>query len=132
MSRNLNDTESKYSYVKKLALVAVQVVQRFHHYVLLRKRIVISDCNPMTYILSCQSLGGEYSKWIVILQEFDLEFKSKSNKSLVFAELLCDLPLTSIDSTYEPSILDESLFLMSSSDAWYGDMLIYLQIQTFR
>lgn len=77
--------------------------------------------------------GGKYSKWIVILQECDLEFiKSKSNKSLVFAELLCDFPLTSIDSTSEPSILDESLFLISSSDAWYGDILIYLQTQTFQ
>jgi len=86
----------------------------------------------MTYILSHQLLGGKYSKWIVILQEFDLEFiKSKSNKSLVFAELLCDLPLTSIDSTSKPLILDESLFLISSSDLWYGDILIYLQTQTF-
>ena len=43
----------------------------------------------MTYILSRQLLGEKDSKWIEILQEFDLEFiKSKSKKSLVFAELL--------------------------------------------
>ena len=43
------------------------------------KTTVLSDCNPMTYILSRQLLGGKYSKWIAILQEFDLEFvKSKS------------------------------------------------------
>ena len=78
-------------------------------------------------------MGGKYSKWIVILQEFDLEFiKSKSKKSLVFAELLCNLPSTAIDSITEPSILDESLFLISSSDPWYGDILIYLQTQTFQ
>ena len=67
LSHNLNDTESKYSYVEKLALAAVQAVQRFRHYILLRKTTVISDCNPMTYILSRQLLGGKYSKWIVIL-----------------------------------------------------------------
>lgn len=62
-----------------------------------------------------------------------MEFiKSKSKKSLVFAELLCDPPSTSIDSTSEPSILDESLFLISSSDPWYGDILIYLQTKTFQ
>ena len=93
LSRNLNDMEVKYSYVEKLALATVQVVQRFRHYILFRKTVVISDCNPMTYILSRQLLGGKYSKWIVILQEFDFEFiKSKSKKSLVLAELLCDLP----------------------------------------
>jgi hypothetical protein len=29
LSRNINDTESKYSYVEKLALAAVQAIQRF-------------------------------------------------------------------------------------------------------
>ena len=133
LSRNLNDTEIKYSYVEKLALAAVQVVQRFRHYILLRKTTIVSNCNPMTYILSCQLLGGEYSKWIAILQEFDLEFtKSKSKKSLVFLELLCDLPSSSSDLTSKASIMDETLFLISSSDPWYGDILLYLQTQTFR
>ena len=59
---NLNDTESKYTYVENLALAAVQAIQRFRHYVLFRKTTILSDCNPMTYILSCQLLGSKYSK----------------------------------------------------------------------
>jgi len=87
----------------------------------------------MTYILSRQLLGGKYSKWVVILQEFDLEFiKSKSKKSLVFSELLCDVPSSSNDLTLEASILDEPLFLISSSDPWYGDILVYLQTHAFQ
>lgn len=95
--------------------------------------MIISNCNPMTYIFSRQLLGGKYLKWIFILQEFDLEFvKSKSKKSLIFAELLSNLPSSSNDSISETSIFDESLFLISSSDPWYGDILIYLQTQAFR
>lgn len=87
----------------------------------------------MTYILSRQFLGGKYSKWIAILQEFDLEFvKSKSKKALVFAELLCDLPSSSNDETSEESIVDESLFMISASNEWYGDIIVYLQAQKFR
>ena len=87
----------------------------------------------MTYILSRQFLQGKYSKWIVILQEFDLELiKSKSKKSLVLAEPLCDLPSDSTATTSEPSIPDESLFLIGSSDPWYGDFIIYLQTQNFQ
>lgn len=133
LSRNLNDTESKYSYIEKLALAAIQAVQRFCHYILLSKTTIVSDCNPMTYILSRQLLGGKYSKWIVILQEFYLEFiKSKPKKSLIFAKLLYDLPSSSNDLTSEASIMDEYLFLISSSDPWYGDILVYLQTQAFR
>ena len=86
VGRNLHLNKIKYSHVEKLDLAAVQAVQRFRHYILLRKTMVISNCNPMIYILTRQLLGGNYSKRIVILQEFDLEFeKSKAKKSLVFA-----------------------------------------------
>ena len=114
-------------------MAAVQVVQRFRHYILLRKTTVISNCNPMMYILTKQLLGGKYSKWIVILQEFDLEFeKSKAKKSLVFAELMCDFPSTDTETVAEDSIADEYLFLISTLDPWYGDIIVYLQTQYFR
>jgi hypothetical protein len=69
----------------------------------------------------------------VILQEFDLEFeRAKSKKSLVFAELICDLPYTEIENVAEDSLPDESLFLISSDVEWYEDIIIYLQMQTFQ
>jgi hypothetical protein len=94
LSRSLTPTETKYLHVEKLALAVVQAVQRFRHYILSRKTTVIFNCNPMQHILTRQFLGGKYSKWIVILQEFDLEFeRAKSKKSLVFAELICNFPI---------------------------------------
>ena len=52
--------------------------------------------------------------------------------SLVLAELLYDLPSDSTATMLEPSIPNESLFLMGSSDLCYGDFIIYLQTQTFQ
>jgi hypothetical protein len=133
LSRNLSSTEVKYQHVEKMALAAVQAVQRFRHYILSRKTTVISHCNPMQHILTRQLLGGKYSKWIVILQEFDLEFDhATSKKSLVFAELICDFPHTTTEKVAVDSLPDESLFLISTDDIWYGDIIIYLQTQTFR
>jgi len=40
LSRTLNLIELTYSHVEKLALAAVQAVQRFRHYILLRKTMV--------------------------------------------------------------------------------------------
>jgi hypothetical protein len=59
LSRSLTSTEIKYQHVEKLALVAVQAVQRFCHYILARKTTVISHCNPMQHILTRQLLGGK-------------------------------------------------------------------------
>jgi hypothetical protein len=58
-----------------MAFTVVQDVQYFRHYILLHKTIVIFYFNSMQHILTRQLLGAEYSKWIVILQEFDLEIE---------------------------------------------------------
>ena len=91
------------------------------------KTTVISNCNPVMYILTKQLLGGKYSKWIVILHEFDLEFeKSKSKKSLVFPELMCDFPNTETKTVLDHLIIDESLFLINTIDPWYVDISSFI------
>ena len=92
ISKSLLDSKTQYSHVEKLALATVIAVQKFHHYILLCTTTVYADSNPMYYALTRHVLVGKYSCWIVILQEFELEFaKSISKKSLIFAELICDL-----------------------------------------
>ena len=61
-----------------------------------------------------------------------MEFEEANlNKSLVFVELICDLPSTETENVAEDSLLDESFFLISYDDIWYRDIIIYLQTQTF-
>lgn len=134
LSRNLTKTKEKYAHLEKLALATIQGVQRFHHYILLHKTTMIYDCNPTVYILTKQLLEeGNYSKWIVILQEFGLEFiKPKSRKSLVFSKLLCDFPHTKTENVAKDSLPNKSLFLISTLDPSYGDIIIYLRTQMFR
>ena len=122
------DSETQYWCVVKLALAMVIAVQKFPHYILLCTTTVLADQNPMYYILTRQVLGDKYSRWIVILQELDLEFsKATSKKSLVFAKLMCDLPYASTKSEPSDSFLDEFKFLISTTDTWYGYLIIYLQ-----
>ena len=52
-------------------------------------------------------------------------------KSLVFTELLFDLPKNSEDISYDKSLVDDHLFLIASSDLWYGTIIIYLQTTNF-
>ena len=76
LSRALVGPELKYSHIEKLALAAVYAVQRLRHYILLRTTNVVADVNPFQYVLSRRIVGGKFNKWIVILQEFDLDFQS--------------------------------------------------------
>ena len=62
-----------------------------------------------------------------------MEFTTaKSKKSLVFAELLYSLPSSSAPSISEDHIPDETLFLISTLDPWYGDIIVSLQTSSFR
>ena len=71
-------------------------------------------------------IGGKYNRRMFILQEFNLKFLSaKSKKSLVFVELISELHCEEA-IVYEENFLDEHLFLISSQDPKYGDIIIYL------
>jgi hypothetical protein len=109
-------------------LAAVHVVQWFCHYVMFCNITVIAVMNPFRYMLTRWVIGGKISRWIVILQEFDLDFVSaKSKKSLVFADLISELPVESGDVVPEESPIRGDIFLITSTDPWYRDILIYHQ-----
>jgi hypothetical protein len=46
---------------------------------------------------------------------------------MVFAELISELPVESGDVLPEESPIKGDMFLIASSDPWYGDILVYLQ-----
>ena len=50
----------------------------------------------------------------------------KSKKLLIFAELIFDFPNLE-EEVYEDSFVDEHIFLISTVDPWYGDIIMYLQ-----
>jgi hypothetical protein len=79
-------------------------------------------------MLTRRVIGRKISRWIVIFQEFDLDFVSaKSKKSLVFAELISELSIELGDVVPEESPIWGYMFLITYSDPWYRDILIYLQ-----
>lgn len=81
--------------------------------------------NPFQYVINHWMIGGKFSKWIVILQEFNMEFmSSKSKKFLVFTELISELPREDENGTYNESIIYNQLILINSCDPWYNDILV--------
>ena len=112
LSWNLIDAEICYSHVEKPVLAIVHAVQRLRHYILLRQTLVVAHVNPFQFFLTRRMIVEKYNKWIVILQEFDLEFVSaKLKKSLIFVELISDFPSEEED-VCEDMFFDEHIFLI--------------------
>ena len=67
------------------------------------------------------------AKWVVILQEFDLEFVSlKRTKALALSVLMTYLPPLTTSPPPKDDLPDDFLFVISMEDPWYGDILLYL------
>ena len=86
----------------------------------------------MRYLLSCRLLQGRAAKWVVILQEFELDFGSpKRTKVLTLATLMTDLPPLTTSSPPRDDLLNDFIFVISTDDPWYGYILLYLRTQNF-
>jgi hypothetical protein len=133
ISKNLSGPPLKYNHEEKLALAVILAVQKLRHYILLRTTKVIADSNPMQYLLSRRQINGKFSRWIIILQEYDLKFSTpKSKKSLILAELITTFPSDTTSAPVNTDFPDEHLFYITSDDPWYDDLLVYLRTQKFR
>jgi len=111
LSWNLVSLELNYSHIGKIYLDVVHIVQHLCHYILLCKTTVVSYIDLFQYVLTICIIGGKYNKCIVILQEFDLDFTSlKSKKSLVFTELIFDIPWLYEDVIHVDSFVYEIFF----------------------
>jgi len=132
VSKNLVGPPVSYSPEEKLALAVVFSVQKLRHYILMRSTKVVTNSNPLSFLLSRRILTGKYAHWVVILQEFDLEFVTpKSKKGLALAELISELPTGAQDTPVNDDFPDEHLFAITADDPWYGDILTYLRTQKF-
>ena len=62
-----------------------------------------------------------------MLQYFDLYFHStKSKNSLVFVELIVDFSSDENVVVEDEPFPNEHIFLISTANPWYGDILVYL------
>jgi hypothetical protein len=127
ISKNLSGPPLKYKHEDKLSLTVVLADQKMHHYILLHTTKVVADSNPMQYFLILQQVNSKFARWIVILQEYDLEFSTpKSKKALVLAELVMSFHSDTTSAPVNTDFPDEHLFYITSNDPWYDELLIYL------
>jgi hypothetical protein len=86
----------------------------------------------MQYLLSRRQINGNFSRWIVILLEYDLEFSTpKRKKALILAKLIMDFPSNTTSPSVNTNLPDEHIFFIPLDNPWYGDLLVYLRTQKF-
>jgi ribonuclease HI len=91
LSRCLIDTETRYSFIKKLCLSLFYACSKLRHYLLSSTCIVTCQANVIKHILHQPILSVRSRKWAYVLIEYDLAYESlKSIKGQVVADFIVE------------------------------------------
>ncbi|KAI5341711.1 hypothetical protein L3X38_009586 [Prunus dulcis] len=129
-SRTLNDAQLNYATTKKELLAVVFALEKFRSYLVGAKIIVHTDHAALKYLLSKKDAKPRLIRWVLLLQEFDLEIQDKKGGENVVADHLSRLIIpaaTEADSLpLSENFPDEQLFAVKIETPWFTDIVNYL------
>ncbi|KAL9339086.1 hypothetical protein Peur_068101 [Populus x canadensis] len=132
-SKTLNDAQLNYTTTEKELLAVVFALDKFRSYLVGSLVIVFTDHAALKYLLTKQDAKPRLIRWILLLQEFNLEIRDKKGVENVVADHLSRLSSyeTIIDeSPINEFFTDENLFCAGTvsytGSPWYADIANYL------
>ncbi|KAM2605235.1 hypothetical protein TB2_034055 [Malus domestica] len=87
-SRTLNDAQLNYSTTEKELLAVVFALDKFRSYLIGTKVIVFTDHAALKYLLTKKEAKPRLIRWMLLLQEFDIEIRYKKGSENVVADHL--------------------------------------------
>ncbi|RVW72453.1 Retrovirus-related Pol polyprotein from transposon opus [Vitis vinifera] len=128
-SKMLNEAQRNYTTIEKKLLAVVFVLDKFRAYLVGSFIVVFTDHSALKYLLTKQDTKARLIRWILLLQEFNLQIKDKKGVENVVADHLSRLAIAhnSHSLPINDDFPEESLMLIEAI-LWYAHMLNYLVI----
>ncbi|XP_024172206.1 uncharacterized protein LOC112178273 [Rosa chinensis] len=126
-SRTLNDAQVHYTTTEKELLAIIFALEKFWSYLLGSKVIVHTDHAALRYLLSKKDAKRRLIRWVLLLQEFDIEIKDKPGRENLVADHLSGLEFgrDSSDIPLTEHFLDEYLFRVDTEMTWFVVIVNY-------
>ena len=127
-SRTLNDAQLNYATTEKELLVIVFAFDKFRPYLIYNKVVMHTDHSAIKYLMTKKDAKPRLIRWVLLLQEFDVEIKDKKGTENLVADHLSRLEGTRDDVPVNDEFPDEKLFTIEDKKAvpWFADYVNYL------
>nr|XP_027060713.1 uncharacterized protein LOC113687258 [Coffea arabica] len=126
-SKLLNEAQLNYATTEKELLAVIFALDKFRSYLVGSKVIIYTDHSALKYLLHKKDAKPRLIRWILLLQEFDVEIKDKKGSENLVADHLSRLEYIPIKDQVpiQENFPDEFVLALRNSP-WYADFANYL------
>ncbi|XP_022865510.1 uncharacterized protein LOC111385359 [Olea europaea var. sylvestris] len=123
----LNDAQLNYATTEKELLAMVFAFDKFRSYLVGSKIIVYTDHAALKYLLTKKDAKSRLIRWVLLLQEFDIEIRDKKGIENVVADYLSRLESGETKDLVDINeIFPDEQMLRVDEAPWYADIVNYL------
>ena len=126
-SKTLNKAQRNYTTTEKKLLAMVYALDKFRAYLVGSDIIISMDHSALKYLLTKQNAKARLIRWVLLLQEFNLQIRDKKGMENVVVNHLSRLTIA--HNTHNPPINDEFIeesLLLVEKTPWYAHIANYL------
>ncbi|GJW56254.1 reverse transcriptase domain-containing protein [Tanacetum coccineum] len=132
-SKTMNEDQHHFNYyLNKELLAVVYAFEKFRSYLVMSKSIVYTDHSAIKYLFAKKDAKARLMRWILLLQEFDIEIRDKKGAENLAADHLSRLENPHQDK-FENKEINEafpletlgSIALKDDSTPWFADFANY-------
>ena len=116
-----------YATTEKELMAVVFAIDKFRSYLVGAKVIVFTDHAALKYLLTKKDAKPHLLRWILLLQEFDLEIKDKKGVENTIADHLSCMSITNMqDLPINDFLHDDMLLKVTDSNPWYANIVNFM------
>ena len=126
-SKTLNEAQRNYTTTVKELLEVVYALDKFRSYLIGSDIVIFTDHSALKYLLTKQNSKARLIRWVLLLQEFNIQIRDKKGVENIVVDHLSKLTIA--QNTHNPPIFDEfpeKSLLTVSIVPWYVHIANFL------